>query len=70
MTPPNNHQTTDFLLTAEDVAQILQISPRTVWRWRRAGRLPPPLRYSKSCVRWRASDIQQHLAGLRIAGTG
>lgn len=43
------------LLTAPEVAAILQVTPRTVWRWAAAGRLPR-VRIN-GITRYRASDI-------------
>lgn len=45
-------------LTAEDIAQMLQVSTRTVWRMRSANELPEPITIGKS-VRWKASDIEK-----------
>lgn len=44
------------LLTVRDVANALKISPRQCWKLLSCGRLPAPVRLSRS-VRWRASDI-------------
>jgi prophage regulatory protein len=62
---------TEMLLTVEDLADLLSLSRRTVWRWLNDGRLPVPLRLSPRVVRWRASDVQQFLdrKGDRISGS-
>jgi excisionase family DNA binding protein len=52
------------LLRVEQVAERLAVARRTVWRWLSQGKLPPPLRLSKTCVRWRPEDIDAHLARL------
>ena len=44
------------LLTVRDVAAALKVSPRQVWKLSSSGRLPTPVRLSRS-VRWRANDI-------------
>jgi len=44
------------LLTAKDVAAALRVSCRQVWKLTSCGRLPAPVRLSRS-VRWRAADI-------------
>ena len=54
----------DHLLTIRQVAELLKVSKRTVRRWADQGRLPTPVRFSKTCIRWKASAIQAHLAGL------
>jgi predicted DNA-binding transcriptional regulator AlpA len=55
-----------LLLTAEDLAQLLRISPATVWRLRAAGKLPRPLdALGRQLVRWRAEEIRRWVdAGL------
>jgi prophage regulatory protein len=62
MKPSNRPDNLDYLLTAQDVADLLRIGKRSVWRWLREGKLPAPLRYARNCVRWRASDIQKFVA--------
>lgn len=50
------------LVTAEQLAEILQVSTRTVWRMRSAGQLPKPVRIGGN-VRWRAQDLEVWIAG-------
>ena len=50
----------DRLLTAKQLATVLAISIRTVWRLDAAGRLPRPIRLGGS-VRWRGSEIDRWL---------
>lgn len=50
------------LLTVRQLADLLQVSTRTIWRMQSAGDLPEPVRISRS-VRWRRSDIDYWLAG-------
>lgn len=45
------------LATAKEVAGMLGISPRTVFRLRSSGRLPKPVSIGGS-IRWKLSDIQ------------
>ncbi len=52
----------DRLLKASDVAELLQISSRTLWRWKSRHRLPKP-RYAGKVVRWWRSDIIRWLDG-------
>jgi len=44
------------LLSAKALAKLLSLSPRTVWRYRSAGRLPKPVCVGAS-IRWKLSDI-------------
>ncbi len=52
------------LLRVEQVARRLAVGRRTVWRWLALGKLPPPVRLSRACVRWRSEDIEAHLERL------
>ncbi len=47
-----------LLVTAGEVATMLRISTRSLWRLRSAGILPEPLRIG-GAVRWRADEIRQ-----------
>lgn len=62
MSPPQTNL--DPLLTVEDLAKLLKVSKRTVWRWVSLGRLPQPVRCSPSCVRWQAAAVRQHIEML------
>ncbi len=46
------------LLTVKDVAALLRISTRQVWKLLASGRIPSPVRLSRS-VRFRATDIER-----------
>ena len=46
------------LLTVKGVAAALKISPRQCWKLLSAGKLPSPIRLSRS-VRWRADQISE-----------
>jgi len=46
------------LLTVRDVAAATKLSSRQIWKLNATGRIPAPLRISRSC-RWRASDISR-----------
>lgn len=47
---------TASLLTAGELAGLMQISERTLWRLLSAGKLPSPLRFGRN-TRWRLSDV-------------
>ncbi|MFC1636605.1 helix-turn-helix transcriptional regulator [Planctomycetota bacterium] len=44
-------------ITAKELAKMLSVSPRTIWRLRSAGKLPKPVTFGGS-VRWRLLDIR------------
>lgn len=50
-----------LLLSAGEVARMLGVSTRTLWRLQSGGRLPEPIRLGGS-TRWRVSDIEHWVA--------
>jgi prophage regulatory protein len=46
----------ESILTVEDVASMLRVAKRTVWRLVSTGKIPQPIRYGRN-VRWRSADI-------------
>jgi len=48
----------NLLLTAEQVARMLQISVQTLWRMRSGRQLPDPVRIGNA-VRWRRQEVIQ-----------
>jgi predicted DNA-binding transcriptional regulator AlpA len=52
-----------LLLSARDLAALLQMSLRSIRTLDRAGRLPSPLRLTRGCVRWKLSEIHDWIAG-------
>jgi excisionase family DNA binding protein len=56
----NQAQLTELLLTDAEVAILLAISRRQVWRLVNTGELPPPIRFGRS-TRWRRNDIERCL---------
>ena len=49
------------LLTVRDVARLLALSERSVWRMSDAGKLPVPVRIG-AAVRWRRAEIEQWIS--------
>lgn len=49
------------VVTARQLAIMLQVSKRTLFRMRSAGRLPAPLRVG-GVVRWRLADVRNWIA--------
>ena len=49
------------LIDAKEVAKMLGLSPRTVWRFNDAGRLPKPVKLG-TLVRWPREQIEAWLA--------
>jgi excisionase family DNA binding protein len=45
-----------LLMTAEEIAKLLQVSVRSIWRLRSAEAIPRPLKIGGS-IRWRRDDL-------------
>ena len=50
-----------MMLTVKQVAQALAVSERSIWRWSRAGTLPPGIKIG-GVVRWPEESIRRWLA--------
>lgn len=50
-----------LLITAQDVARLLKVSTRSLWRLRSAGDIPAPIRVG-AAVRWRIDEITKWIA--------
>jgi predicted DNA-binding transcriptional regulator AlpA len=55
------------LLSAADLAAMLKVSVRSVWRMRDDGRLPKPLELGKQMLRWDRDEIERAI-GTRQVG--
>ena len=71
----NSHDTPHALTPSQDriirpreLASYVGLSLATLWRLRRAGSLPEPIRLSTNCVGWRASVVDAWLATRAEAG--
>jgi excisionase family DNA binding protein len=58
----SNEQDRPLLITAAELARLLQVSTRTLWRLRSAGELPEAVRLG-GAVRWRLDEIKKWIAG-------
>lgn len=54
-------RTKPALISAGELADLLQISTRTLWRLRSAGKLVEPIKLGGS-TRWRLEEVQQWIA--------
>lgn len=50
-----------LLVTAAELAALLNVSTRTLWRLRSAGQLPQPVRFGGT-VRWRLDEVRNWIA--------
>ena len=58
----------DRILRPRELAGYVGLSLATLWRLRRAGSLPEPIRLSTNCVGWRTSVVDAWLAARAGAG--
>ena len=52
-------------LNVRQVAELLGVHPRTVWRLVSSGDLPEPIHIGPKIVRWRLVDLEAHLGASR-----
>jgi excisionase family DNA binding protein len=53
-----NLETEGMLISVDRLAELLQVSPRTVWRLVSAGQVPQPLRIGGN-TRWRLDSVKE-----------
>lgn len=53
-----------LLLSAADVAQMMSMSERTVWKLVKSKDLPPPLKIKGRLTRWHRSAILRYVRRL------
>jgi len=58
---PNAVAVNPVLLTVAELARLLQVSTRTIWRLLSAGNLPAPVRLGNA-VRWRSAEINSWIS--------
>jgi len=46
-------------LSVGDLADRFQVERSTIYTWMRRGQLPPPVRFSRKCLRWDDSSIEK-----------
>jgi predicted DNA-binding transcriptional regulator AlpA len=54
------------LLTARNLADLLQVDLRTIFRWVKSGAIPMPFRLGR-CTRWQKGVIERFLANQQSA---
>jgi len=47
-----------LLVKAADLAKLLSVTERQIWRWKSSGKLPKPMKIGRS-TRWRLSEIEE-----------
>lgn len=49
-------------VSAREIAAWVGVNETTIWRWAKAGILPPPQRISARCTRWELGLVRKALA--------
>lgn len=55
----------DALLNVQEVGALAGRSVPSVWRDRKAGYLPSPVKVGANATRWRVADVRSYLSGRR-----
>ena len=50
----------NLFLTDKQVADRYAVSTDSIWRWKRQGKFPAPVRVGPNCTRWRMADLHEH----------
>ncbi|PSJ45379.1 AlpA family phage regulatory protein [Zobellella taiwanensis] len=56
----------DRLLNVKQVQALVPASRVSIWRWEKAGKFPKSVKLGGT-TRWRESDIQKWISGLKAA---
>lgn len=56
---------TTVYLSVGQVAERYGVSTDSIWRWKRQGEFPAPVRVGPNCTRWRVSDLIEHESQLQ-----
>ena len=65
---PQTSNKTPFL-TVYQVADRYGVSTDSIWRWKRDGVFPAPVRVGPNCTRWREADLLEHESQLEACFT-
>jgi prophage regulatory protein len=58
------------LLRRRDVLRLVGVDAVTLWRWRKAGTFPAPVKITRQTLRWREADIANWLERHRMVEGG
>ncbi|GGG65650.1 hypothetical protein GCM10011415_10540 [Salipiger pallidus] len=57
--------TMNLYLSVEQVASRFGVSKDSIWRWKREGEFPAPVKLGGNTTRWRLADIEDYEGRLR-----
>jgi prophage regulatory protein len=55
----------NLYLNVNQVAERYGVSTDSIWRWKRNGDFPAPVRVGPNCTRWRMADLLEHESHLQ-----
>jgi len=55
----------DLLLTIDETAELLRVSPRALYSWRKRAHGPAPTRIGFRKILYRRSDVELYLSAMR-----
>ncbi|MDP3959061.1 MAG: AlpA family phage regulatory protein [Pseudorhodobacter sp.] len=55
----------NLFLSVNQVAERYHVSSDSIWRWKRSGDFPTPVRIGPNCTRWRLVDLIEHESQLK-----
>lgn len=58
------------LLSVRQVADLLGVHPRSVWRLAQTGDIPAPIRLSERVIRWRLTDLRDCFEEMAAGAKG
>jgi predicted DNA-binding transcriptional regulator AlpA len=61
------HPEDDVLIDRKRLCETIGIAESTAAKWKREGKLPPAIKISARCVRWRLSDVKAFIAAKASA---
>lgn len=59
----------DRVLRLNEVCQLIGVSRHTIWRHRRDGDFPKPIRIGRQCLGWRAGQIEAWIDSRQVNET-
>ena len=62
--PTSNTSPATGYASANTLAELLETTPSTIWRWSKKGRLPKPYRLGEGTTRWKLEEVNEALAKL------
>lgn len=66
----DNFLTEVTLLNVRQVADLLGVHSRSIWRMVQTRSIPAPIRLTERVVRWRLSDLREHLGDKHARANG